>query len=142
VIDGCGGLLSSVVAMNELEVIALDEPHRVATHDELADMLRQRTDGGNHFMIAAADAPYPMLDLMIRGDYAVLDFFPRDGEAGSQAVSNLADAPGEVEFPDNSLGEAIPMPGAVLIDAGTAGRCVEQFAEMLSRPSLVDWLDL
>lgn len=127
--------------MNQLEVIVLDEPHTVSTSEELGEVLGRRVGGGNHFMIASATAEYPMLDLMVRDDFAMLHYFAQEG-VGSQAVGSLADPPEEVEFPDSSMGDMLSMPGSVLIDAPTALRCVHQFAETLDRPDLVDWIEL
>ena len=128
--------------MHELEVIVLDEPRTVSTPGELADVIGSRVDGGNHFMIASATCAYPMLDLLVRDQYAVLHYFAREGVAGDQAASNLADPPHEVDFPHSSMGETMSMPGSILIGVGTAGSCVEQFAETLARPTLVDWIEL
>jgi len=85
--------------MHELEVIVLDEPRTVSTPGELAEVIGSRVDGGNHFMIASATCAYPMLDLLVRDQYAVLHYFAREGVAGDQAASNLADPPDEVELP-------------------------------------------
>ncbi len=128
--------------MHELEVIALDEPRTVSTPGELAELIGLRIDGGNHFQIAAPDANFPMLDLMVRDPYAVVHYFPREGVAGDQAACNVADPPDEVEFPHSALGDTISMPGSVLVDVATATACAEQFAETRERPTLVDWIEL
>lgn len=128
--------------MHELEVIVLDDPRVISTPDELSAVLVAGSGEGNHFMIASATAQYPMLDLLVRDDYAVLHFFDEAGEAGHQAVSNVSEPPDEVEFPDSSMGDTLSMPGSVLIDTATAVRCVEEFAETLARPTLVEWTEL
>jgi len=128
--------------MHELEVIVLDEPRTVSTPRELAEVIGSRVDGGNHFMIASATSACPMLDLLVRDQYAVLHYFAREGVAGDQAASNLADPPDEVDFPHSSSGDTMSMPGSALIDVRTADSCVEQFAETLARPTLVDWIEL
>jgi hypothetical protein len=125
-----------------VEVIALDVIHRVSTPADLAKVLASRVGGGNHFQIAAAAPAYPMLDVLVQDQYAVVHYFPSDAIAGDQAVSTLTDAPAEVEFPHSDLGEPLSMPGSVLIDVATANACVEQFAETLSRPTVVEWTEL
>ena len=128
--------------MHVLEVIVLDEPRTVSTPGELAEVLESRTNDGNHFEIASLTSAFPMLDVMVRDQHAVVHFFPREGVAGDQAVSNIVDPPDEVNFPHSALGETISMPGSVLVDVATAVACVMQFAETLERPTLVDWIEL
>ena len=128
--------------MHALEVIALDEPRTVSTPAELAEVIASRTAGGNHFEIASATAPYPLLDVLVRDPYAVLHYFAREGEAGNQAASNVADPPDEVDFPQSGSGDTISMPGSVLVDVATAAACVEQFADTLARPTVVEWIGL
>ncbi len=93
-------------------------------------------------MIASASAPFPMLDLLVRDQYAVLHYFAREGAAGYQAASNAVDPPDNVDFPHSSSRDTMSMPGWVLIDVGTADACVDQFARTLARPTLVDWIEL
>lgn len=128
--------------MHELEVFVLDVSHAVSTPAELAGVIGSRVNGGNHFMIASAMSAHPMLDLLVRGGYAVLHYFEVDGVAGDQADGTVDQPPEEVEFPHSRMGDTISMPGSVLIDEQTAIACVEQFAETLQRPTLVDWISL
>jgi hypothetical protein len=128
--------------MHELEVIVLDEPRTVTTSDGLAEVIATRIDGGNHFEISSATSLFPMLDVLVRDPYAVVHWFPCDGDAGAQACSDVAEPPEEVLFPHSALGEGITMPGSVLVEVATAEACVEQFADTLSRPTLVDWIEM
>jgi Immunity protein Imm1 len=128
--------------MHELEVVVLDEPRTVTTADELSEVIASRIAGGSHFEISSATARYPMLDVLVQEPYAVVHWFPRDGDAGAQACSDVAEPPEEVAFPHSALGDRITMPGSVLIEVATAEACVEQFAATLSRPTLVDWIEM
>ena len=114
----------------------------MSTPAELIDVMSRRIDGGNHFQIASAASPYPLLDLLVRDPYAVVHYWVREGLAGDQADASVLDAPDEVEFPHSSAGDTIVLPGSVLIDAARAMSCVEEFARTLSRPTLVDWIEL
>jgi Immunity protein Imm1 len=122
----------------ELEVIALDVIHRVSTPADLAEVLRYRIGGGNHFEVAVTASAYPMLDVLVQDQYAVVHYWSMEGIAGDQAVSTLTDAPAEIEFSHSD----VLMPGSVVIDVETANACVEQFAETLSRPTVVEWTKL
>jgi hypothetical protein len=122
----------------ELEVIALDVIHRVSTPADLAEVLRYRIGGGNHFEVAVTASAYPMLDVLVQDQYAVVHYWSMEGIAGDQAVSTLTDAPVEIEFSHSD----VLMPGSVVIDVETANACVEQFAETLSRPTVVEWTKL
>jgi Immunity protein Imm1 len=128
--------------MHELEVVVLDEPRTVTTPDELSEVIASRIAGGSHFEISSATTRYPMLDVLVQEPYAVVHWFPRDGDAGAQACSDVAEPPQEVAFPHGALGDRITMPGSVLIEVATAEACVEQFADTLSRPTLVDWIEM
>ena len=133
---------TSFVVVEQLEVCVLDEPRTVSTSDELAEVLAMRIDGGNHFEVASATSTFPMLDVMVHGSYPVVHWFAHEGATGEQAGSDVDEAPEEVAFRHSALGEMITMPGSVLVDAGTATACIERFAETLSRPTLVGWIDL
>ena len=124
--------------MFELEVIASDVIHRVSTPADLAEVLAYRIGGGNHFEVAVTASAYPMLDVLVQDQYAVVHYWSREGIAGDQAVSTLTDDPAEVEFSHSD----VLVPGSVVIDVETANACVQQFAETLSRPTVVEWAEL
>lgn len=126
--------------MYELDVFALGGQHVVSTGRDLAEALSSRVDNGNHFEIASTTSTWPLLDLLVRDSYVSIHYFPGDGMAGDQAVSNVTDAPDEVDFPHQS--GPVTLPGSVLVDLETAVACVEQFAETLARPTLVEWITL
>ena len=128
--------------MHQLEVVVLDESHVVSTEAELVQVMALRTDGGNHFQIASTASLYPMLDLLVRDPYAVVHYWVHEGIAGDQADARVLDAPEEVAFRHSSAGDTITMPGSVLVMVNTAMSCVEEFARTLSRPTLVNWIEL
>jgi hypothetical protein len=128
--------------VHELEVFVLDERRVVSTPHQLAEAIASRIEGGTHLQISSVTSPYPMIDLLVRDPYAVIHYWSHEGVAGDQADSRVADPPEEVEFPHSSLGDTITMPGSVLVDVRTAVVCVEQFAQTLSRPTIVDWTEL
>jgi hypothetical protein len=128
--------------MHSINVIDLEGSRTVATADDLAGALARRINGSNHFLLSGVGANYPLLDVLVRDDLAMVHYFASEGAAGSQSVSTRDDLPEEVEFPENMTGEPVPMPASVVIDARTAIRCIEQFAETLSRPTLIDWVEL
>ena len=119
-------------------MIASDVIHRVSTPADLAEVLGYRIGGGNHFEIAVTASTYPMLDVLVQDQYAVVHYWSREGIAGDQAASTLTDAPAEIEFPHSD----VLMPGSSVIDVATANACVVQFAETLSRPTVVEWTEL
>src|SRR3954449_676685 len=61
--------------VHQLEVVVLDESHIVSTPAELIDVMSRRIDGGNHFQIASAASPYPLLDLLVRDRYAAVHYW-------------------------------------------------------------------
>jgi hypothetical protein len=128
--------------MVNLTITDLEGTHPVSTPDELAAVLAHRRRGANHFLISSPDADYPQLDVIVRDDVALLHYFPAEGLAGDQSRSDLPGAPELVEFPENLTGEVIQVPGSAVVDAATAIRCVEEFAERLARPTLIGWLEL
>ena len=81
------------------------------------------------------------MTLMVQDDFAVLHYFGSADDGGSQSRGNLHAVPTVVEFPDPA-GSELTLPGTAVIDLVTAERCVTAFAATLSRPDLVDWLQL
>jgi len=127
--------------IHSLEVVHLAGHDAVTTIDGLSAILRERVSGGNHFEVAPDLTTYPLLTLMVSDDVAVLHYFASEHDAGSQSRGNLHGAPPAVSFRDPE-GVVVTLPGAVAIDIVTAQRCVQEFAEHLTRPALVDWLEL
>ena len=119
-------------------MIASDVIHRVSTPAGLAEVLGHRIGGGNHFEVAVTASAYPMLDVLVQDQYAVVHYWSREGIAGDQAVSTLTDAPAEVEFSHSD----VSVPGSVVIPVATAYACVEQFATTLTRRTVVEWAEL
>lgn len=128
--------------MHALTIADLEGTSMVSTPSELADAIKRRFDGANHYMIASVDAAFPMLDIMLRDEYAVIHYFESEGVAGDQSVSNAADPPDDVAFPENLTGASLSMPGSVVIEASAAIGCVEQFAQDLARPTVIHWREL
>ena len=79
--------------MDMLEVTGLDGTRIVETPGELAAALTPRSRGGNHFMISTVGVNYPMLDVLIQDDAAVIHYFPAEGSAGHQSYSKRVDLP-------------------------------------------------
>jgi hypothetical protein len=122
----------------ELQVIASDVIHAVSTPADLAEVLGKGIGGGNHFEVAVTASAYPMLDVLVQDQYALVHYWSREGISGDQAVSTLTDAPAEVEFSHSD----VRVTGTVVIAVDPAHACVEQFAETLSRPTVVEWAEL
>lgn len=129
------------VTPHGIEVFHLSGHDTVASNDQSLSVLRERVSGGNHFEIAPATTTYPLLTLMVRDDFAVLHHFSSEHDVGSQSSGNLHGVPPAVGFPDPG-GEDVTLPGSIVIDVVTAERCVQEFAEHLIRPTIVDWLEL
>lgn len=125
-----------------LDVYVLDELQRVADPEALAALVTTTAQAGGHLEIAVADTSYPMLDLLVRGELAVVHFFPSDGDVPVQASGNVEDAPEEVDFPSNATGEVITMPGSTTISLPAAVRCAVEFAETRQRPTSILWEEL
>jgi hypothetical protein len=68
----------------------------------------------------------------------IAHYWVHEGLAGDHARRSVVDAPEEVEFLHSSAGDTITMPGSVLVMVNTAMACVEEFAQTLSQPTLVD----
>lgn len=128
--------------MTTLDVYVLDEQHTVADAAALAVLIASVAPAGSHLEIAAEGSPYPMLDLLVRGDLAVVHYFAHDGGVPTQASEPVGNAPDEVDFPTNATREVITMPGSTAVSLAAAVRCASEFAEALQRPTSVGWEEL
>ena len=128
--------------MQALEIFDFEGRHEASSPQQLHLALSRRFDDGNHFEIAAVGRTYPMLDLMVSGDLAVVHYFPVEGKAGAQSIGGLGLSAEVVEFPEDRTGATFTLPGSTVIPISTAMRCVEEFSVDLQRPRAVTWLEL
>ena len=128
--------------MHDLEIFDFEGRQEASSAEQLHLALSRRFDGGNHFEIAAFGSMYPMLDLMVSGDLAVVHYFAAEGNAGAQSVGNLGHAAETVEFLENRAGARFTMPGSTVVRMMTAIRCAEEFSIDLQRPKAVVWFEL
>ncbi len=73
--------------MQNLEIFDFEGRQDASSAEQLHRALCRRCDGGNHFEIAAFGRPYPMLDLMVSGDLAVVHYFAAEDNAGAQSIT-------------------------------------------------------
>jgi hypothetical protein len=85
--------------MHDLEIYDFGGRQEASSVERLHRTLGRRFDGGNHVEIAAVGRTYPMLDLMVSGDLAVIHYFAAEGSAGAQSIGDVGDAAETVEFP-------------------------------------------
>ena len=128
--------------MHDLEIFDFEGRREASSAEQLHLALSRRFDGGNHFEIAALGRAYPMLDLMVSDDLAVVHYFAAEGNAGAQSIGDLGHAAETVEFPENRAGAAYTMPGSTVVRMTTAIRCADEFSIDLQRPTAVTWLEL
>jgi hypothetical protein len=128
--------------MQHLEIFDFEGRQDASSAQQLHLALSRRSDGGNHFEIAAFGRPYPMLDLMVSGDLAVVHYFAAEDNAGAQSITDLGDAAKTVEFPENRAGATFTMPASAVVCMTTAIRCAEELSIDLQRPTAVTWFEL
>lgn len=128
--------------MHDLEIFDVGGRQEASSTEQLHRALSRRFDRGNHFEIAARGSSYPMLDLMVSGDLAVVHYFPAEGNAGAQSIGDPGSGAELVEFPDNGLGATVTMPGSTVLSLTTAIRCAEEFSIDLQRPTTITWYEL
>jgi len=128
--------------MQFLEIFDFEGRQEASSAEQLHRALSRRFDGGNHFEIAAVGRQYPMLDLMVSGDLAVVHYFAAEGSAGTQSIGDVGDAVETVEFPEDRAGATFTMPGSTVVSMATAISCAEEFSIDLQRPTAVTWFEL
>ena len=69
--------------MHDLGIFDFEGRQEASSAEQLHLALSRRFDGGNHFEIAAFDRTYPMLDLMVIDNLAVVHYFAAEGNAGA-----------------------------------------------------------
>ena len=124
--------------MNGAEIFSLAGSRHVATSEELALALRERSRGANHFEISPSPPRFPILTLMVNGDYAVLHYFSSADDIGAQSRANLHAVPSVVDFPDPG-GAVVTLSGSAVVDVVSAERCAVEFVTSWDRPAGVEW---
>jgi Immunity protein Imm1 len=128
--------------MHEIAVDDVAGRHVVSSPHDLASVLANRdAHDANSFWFSSVDAEYPCLAVMITGQFAVVHWFPAEGNAGHQSLGDDA-ATGEVPFIENEQGAAMWLPRSAAVGIELALRCVEQFVVDFERPSAVSWFEL
>jgi len=77
--------------MQDLEIFDFEGRQEPSSAEQLHRALSRLFDGGNHFEIPAVGRTYPMLDLMVSGDLAVVHYFAAEGNARNGTNSDHAE---------------------------------------------------
>ena len=123
-------------------IFDFDGRQEASSAEELHQALSRRFDGGNHFEIAALDRTYPLLDLMVSGDVAVVHHFAAESHAVAQSIGDLGNAGRPPSFLRTEPAPRSQCRGSTVVCMITAMRCAEEFSIDLQRPTAVNWFEL
>jgi hypothetical protein len=122
---------------------AIDE---VSEADQVETVLaRRHKNKWNQFWLSHGRERYPLLMLLVKGDYAYLNFLPADREAGSCSIGNVAALKPDEDttFPisdypcdDLQVRNEFVVPFSLALKAG------QEYLITKERPRCVDWFEL
>ncbi len=116
----------------------------VTSDAELLDVMGMRCEANNanKFDISSMDCNYPFLSVMVNDDLAVLHYFSEDG--GDCWISNNLNpcVSEDVIFWESENSDGIPLPCDSVVEYSVALNAVKNFAANLSKPQLIDWMEL
>jgi hypothetical protein len=128
-----------------LEVHDFYGDHMIYHQDALESRLLIRDDAhcANRFYLYNDDQAYPLLDLWVKDNMAVLYYFNQADEAPSISQSNEYLHLGErVSFHEDPNGEATGLPSSAIVSIKKAIMAAKEFSETKRIPTCIEWLDL
>jgi hypothetical protein len=130
-----------------MKVIDFGGTHSAHSIPQLEQLLRARfRNQENEFLLAPDASKYPYLSIMVRGDVAVLYYFPEGDHAGYLAVGgklNL-DLQEMTTFQIGGLdpGDTIDIQNEFIVPFSEALKVAEEFFHSQELPRSIEWFEL
>ena len=98
----------------------------------------------NEFWLSHAEGKFPAISILVKGDIAVLHYFPKDQSPGMTSIGegvNL-EAEGATIFCINAVDEEQQIPNRMAVHFSLALIAAKQFFVSKEPPSCINWLAL
>ena len=130
--------------MADMQISFLDGQVTVDSVKEIEDVL-QSSSSKNCFYLNHTDREFPYLNVLIKGNIAVLYFFPENGHPGFVSTGNMLslDQNGSDSFSISKYpGDDIEVPNNALVPRSIATLAAQEFFESGKIPASVKWFEL
>lgn len=119
--------------------------HDVNGEDALNLALSERYGNGvNAFWLSHGSSKYPAILLLVNGDLATLNYFPRERHPGFRSVGALQnlEPDGTSTFFMNDVNEAQPISNDSIVSFSSALRAAKEFLVSTDLPHSLEWFEL
>ena len=122
-----------------------DSVSNVTSPAEVEAALGKRHGGGrNSFWLSHGAELFPVINIMVKGDLAYLDYFPSDGHPGLASVGrslNLSPGGYTTFFPDDT-NERLEIMNEAVVPFSDALKAAQEFAISKALPKCIQWFEL
>jgi hypothetical protein len=109
-----------------------------------AALSKRHVAGRNSFWLSHGAELFPVINIMVKGDLAYLDYFPSEGHPGFASVGgSLHLSPGEHStfFPDHT-NETLQIMNEAIVPFPDALKAAQEFAISATMPRCIQWFEL
>ncbi len=115
-------------------------------HEDVASLLSRRfpPSNWNVFYMTTGKNKYPLLQIHVKEDMAVLHYFPAEGNAGyisKSGDSNHSESE-MIAFPESQEGAEMEVASYAAVPIKYAMEAAEEFMASNRLPDRIDWLEL
>jgi Immunity protein Imm1 len=117
----------------------------VVSEEELGSAMSQRyVDSSNLFWLSHQPEGYPVLAIHVKGDLAVLNYFPEERQAGFVSIGSVSSLePREFTiFSSSSTGETDMIPNHQIVPFAAAIEAAKEFMRSDTLPTSIKWFEL
>jgi hypothetical protein len=100
--------------------------------------------GRNSFWLSHGDELYPVINILVNGDLAYLEYFPSEDHPGFISVGrspNLSPGGYTSFFPDDT-NETLQIMNAAVVSFSDALKAAQEFANSGTLPKCIEWFEL
>ena len=120
------------------------ERNVTSSRDIEAALSKRQRSGRNSFWLSHGAEPYPVINILVKGELAYLEYFPSESHPGFISVGRSPDLmPGgrTAFFPDDT-NETLEIMNEAVVPFSDALRAAQEFAISRTMPKCIQWFEL
>lgn len=96
----------------------------------------------NSIYVSLIASNYPMIHILLKGNYAAIHFFEEECSAGHLSQGKEEFDCETVTFIDDEMGQEIDLPAGSVVTYEKAVLAAKEFVESHQKPTCISWLEL
>jgi hypothetical protein len=121
-----------------------DSVSNVTSPAEVEAALGKRHNGRNSFWLSHGAELYPVINILVVGDFAYLEYFPSEGHPGfiPTGVPPILSPSGYTAFFPDDTNETLQIMNEAVVPFSEALKAAQEFAISKTLPKCIRWFEL